>query len=157
RDNGSLRTWPAIAPQYIAADAVEGDHLVVWRGDEQDSVVHHRRRFVGAPFTGSGAPHRPQPRNIRRSDLIERAVTPAVISPADHRPMPVFGLQQPLGRHRLVILKNRRHGGWRTLFAATLAFAAAILARGGGENKRGDKGGSQDRYIHSFGFKHRPS
>ncbi len=47
--------------------------------------------------------------DIRRRDLVERAVAPAVIGAADHQPVAVFRFHEAVGRHRLVAAQDLRH------------------------------------------------
>ena len=58
--------------------------------DEHHAVVDDRRRLVAvARRRSANDPHRLQPRDVRRRDLVERAVAPAVVGAADHQPVAV--------------------------------------------------------------------
>ena len=105
-----------IAPQQRAGLRVDRDHLIARRRDEHHAVVDDRRRLVTVGHAGREHPHRLQPRDVVRRDLIERAVAPAVVGAPDHQPVAVLRLLQPLGGDGRVVLQDRRkRRRWRRL------------------------------------------
>ncbi len=60
-------------------------------------------------LAGGEAPDRLQPTDVVASDLIQRAVTPAVKGTAEHQPIAILRFFQSLGGDRRVVLKNIRH------------------------------------------------
>ena len=78
------------------------------RGHEHDAAVDDRRRLMHPGFASREHPHRTQARDVGRRDLRERTESPAVVRPADHQPVPVFGILQSLGGDRLVVAEQRR-------------------------------------------------
>jgi hypothetical protein len=109
RHGSSVGTFSPIAPQQIAAPGIDGDHLIHGRGDEHDAVVDDGSGFVAPGLAGGEHPHRRETRDIGRRQLVERAVTPAVISAADHQPVAIFGMLEALRRNGLILLKQQRH------------------------------------------------
>ncbi len=87
---------------------VDGDHLIVGRGDEHDAVIDDRRGFVHFRFAGREHPDRPQPRDIVGRDLGQRAVAPAVVRAPYHQPVAIFRRLEALGGYRLVIAEHCR-------------------------------------------------
>src|SRR2546426_5904808 len=96
RHGSSGRPRSPVSPEYIAAPGVDGDDLIVRRGHEHRSVIHNRSSLVNSRLGGRKHPYWPQPRDIRWCDLVQRAITPAVIRAPDHQPVLGFGILETL-------------------------------------------------------------
>src|SRR5688572_27245066 len=57
-------------------------------------------------FTGQHSPDRLQLRDIACVDLIQRAVSPAIVASANHQPVAGFRVLQPLRRYGLIVLED---------------------------------------------------
>ena len=109
-----LRQLPDVAPQEIAGRRIEREHLkaavVLGHGDEHVSVVDDGRRLVVPIGAGGEGPYRLEGGDVGGRDPIERAVAPAVVGAAVHRPVARLGIQKPLGGHRRVLRTDRVAG-----------------------------------------------
>ena len=103
------RQRSAIAPEERARSGVNRKHLIAGRRDEHDAVDDHRRRLVAILRSGREDPCGLKALDVVCVDLAERAVAPAVIGAADHRPIGVGRILQAIGRNRLILLQDRRH------------------------------------------------
>ena len=119
-----LRQLQDVAPQEIAGRRIERQHLkaavVQGHGDEHVPVVDDGRRLVVPAGAGGEGPHRLEGGDVGRRDAIERAVAPAVVGAAVHRPVVRLGIQQTLGGQRGVagnggegcgVARSRKVGG----------------------------------------------
>src|SRR5439155_19662331 len=84
-------------------------------------------------------PNGKKPLDILRRDLLERAVSPAVVRAAHHQPVAILGLLQTLGSHRLVILENRCD--WSRRFGRLGRLGRRLLC--------GNRAGNQDQCGYS--------
>src|SRR6218665_3595287 len=73
-------------PQQLAGLGVVGDDLVVRRGDEHVLAVDDGGRLVARVDAGGGRPHRAQPLDVGRRDLLQRGVAPARVVALGQQP-----------------------------------------------------------------------
>ena len=104
---GIRRQVPDVAPLQIAGRRLEREHLqapgIQRGGDEHVPVVDDGRRLVVPVRAGGEGPHRIEGGDVRPRDPTERAVSPAVVRAAVHRPVARLGVQKPLGGHRGIV------------------------------------------------------
>ena len=98
-----------VTPQHFAGLGFEREQLVAGRRREHHAVVHDRRRLMAFDLSGGEAPDRLQAAHILRRDVRERAVTPTIVGAAEHQPVAVLRLFQPLGGDRRIFLQDVRH------------------------------------------------
>src|SRR5262245_888472 len=126
RNAGPLRPRPSVTPENVARLRVDSDHLIVGRRNEHHTVVDDRRGFVDSAFAGRERPHRAQPRNVLRRDLLQRTVALAVVGTPDHQPVARLGVLQPFRRHRLISLEDLWHRCRRRLLLRRSLHKACI-------------------------------
>ena len=101
---GIRRQLPDVTPQQVAGRRLQRQHLkaagIERNGDEHVPVVDDGRRLVVPVRAGGEGPHRLEGGDVRPRDAIERAVSPAVVGAAIHRPVVRLGAHKPLGGHR---------------------------------------------------------
>src|SRR5712675_1299558 len=108
-----LRELAFVSPVLIAGLGVESDHLPHWGCDEHHAIIYNRWGLVSLNHTGREGPHRRQIFHVRGVDLIERAVSLAVIGSAIVHPVAGFGILEAVGSRRAVILDRAGTGGDR--------------------------------------------
>ena len=89
-----------VSPVLVAGLGIERDHLPHRRCDEHHAIVDDRRRLMALDHAGRERPHRRQVFHVRGVDLIERAVSLAVIGPAIMHPVAGFRILESIGRYR---------------------------------------------------------
>jgi hypothetical protein len=106
QDGRMLYTRTGIFPDERPVACVQRFYEIAGLWQEHDSVVDERRRFLQARF------HRPRPgetevRDVRRIDLIERAVAPVIVGPPPCEPSAVRWIEQHGLADRRVALAQR--------------------------------------------------
>ena len=103
------RQRAAVPPQQRARLRIDGKHLIARRRHEHHAVDDDRRRFVAVLHAVENTHAGCRRLHVVGVDLAERAVAPAVIRAAKHRPVAIRRILQALGRDRLVLFQDLRH------------------------------------------------
>src|SRR6185436_11560327 len=99
-----FRKLALVSPVLVAGFGVERNHLPLRRCDEHHAIVDDRRGLMSLDHTGRERPHRHEAFHVRGVDLVERAVSLAIIGPAIVHPVAGFRILESVSRHRAVIL-----------------------------------------------------
>ena len=94
----------AVFPEQVAGTTVERLHEVAGVVEIDDAVVDDRCRFACASLVHRPLPHHPQPPDVRRGDLGQRAVAPRLVVPTNHQPVAGRRIAQHRVGHGDVVL-----------------------------------------------------
>ena len=105
-----LRQLAPVLPQQIAAAPVERLHDVLGMGEEQNAVMRQWRFFLIARLHVPG-PGQPQPSDILRANLVERAEAPSGEIAPPHQPvvrrrLAEFAVGDRLERMQKVVVRD---------------------------------------------------
>ena len=95
-DSRIIRQLVFILPDQLAVGRVECLDCVVGVLDVHDPVMDHRSLLCPPPRRQAPGPSQPEIADVVLVDLVERAVTPAVVSAPPHQPVAIGRVEQHL-------------------------------------------------------------
>ncbi len=99
----------AVLPQQLAGSRIQRLHRVGDIGQEHDAVMHDGRDLAGAAVIHRPGPDQLQVLHIRRGDLFERRIAPALIIAPVHQPVAIGGIAQHLVGDGAIVLDGAGH------------------------------------------------
>ena len=138
---GLIRTRAGL-PNQIARLGIQGLDNVTWTHEIKDAVVHDRRRLVGARIVHRPLPDELEMLNVVAVDLIQRAVTPALVVAAEHQPVTRRRVLEHFESHWNIVLHFTVNGHSSKIAECATTSAAACAGAGSEHHGRGCPTGS---------------